>query len=177
MTSYPDFFVDFAVGGAVLGAGLGSEPGAWVDALGPRYVDNDQLDGVLIRYFGFIDVTFRNASGAWRCGAVDVKVVDLHRFPDMVPGPVAARYGEFPHRIPFGEVADRAVEAGLEIYHVRRRHPASLERYWIPDGAVMFSLVSAYQAADLPALHIGDLHSAGTAAGVDLPAESRTRYR
>ena len=89
----------------------------------------------------------------------------------------AARYGNFPPRVPFEEVADRLVSAGVEIYHVRRVHMASLEEYWIPECKVMFSLISEYQMKDFPALRLGDVNAVATAAGVDFQAERLTRYR
>ncbi|MEU7801451.1 hypothetical protein AB0B10_19490 [Micromonospora arborensis] len=177
MSSHLDFFADFAVTGMVLGVGLGSRPDDWPGVLGSDFHEASWTDRHLVRQFGFVDANFHDGSGEWVCDSVNVNQGQLHRFDDMVPEAIGSRYGSFPPRVPFEEVANRLVSAGVEIYHVRRVHMASLEEYWIPDGKVMFWLISDYQLEDFPALRLGDVYVASTATGVDLRAELLTRYR
>ncbi|PYC67261.1 hypothetical protein C7C45_22630 [Micromonospora arborensis] len=177
MSSHLDFFADFAVTGMVLGVGLGSRPDDWPGVLGSDFHEASWTDHHLVRQFGIVDANFYDGSGEWICDCVNIKPWQLHRFDDMVPEVIGSRYGSFPPRVPFEEVADRLVSAGVEIHHVRRVHMASLEEYWIPDGEVMFWLISDYQLEDFPALRLGDVYAVSTATGVDLRADLLTRYR
>jgi hypothetical protein len=178
MTTHADFLADFAVSGEVCGAGLGPEPGAWVDALGPQFVDNDVLEKTLIRYYGFVSVTFRPTADRWLCDAITVKVGELSQQPDApVPAAVTERYGSFPERVPFTDVADRLVAAGAEIHHVRRVHEAALELYWVPAGRVLFWLISPYQVEQMPELRLGDIYTVSTETGTAIPAQDLTRFR
>ncbi|MEU8330062.1 hypothetical protein [Micromonospora sp. NPDC048839] len=176
MSSYLDFFADFAVSGMVLGVGLGSRPDDWPGVLGSDFDEGSGNDRHLVRQFGFVDANFHDGSGEWVCDCILVHLWKLPRFDDMVPEAIGSRYGSFPPRVPFEEVADRLVSAGVEIYHVRRVHMASLEEYWIPDSKVMFSLISEYQLEDFPALRLGDISAVSTTTGVDLRSEQLTRY-
>ncbi|MGC5290762.1 hypothetical protein [Micromonospora sp. DT231] len=177
MSSHLDFFADFAVSGMVLGVGLGSRPDDWPGVLGSDFDEGSWNDRHLVRQFGFVNANFQDGSGEWVCDSVVVHAWKLHKFDDMVPNAIGSRYGSFPPRVPFEEVAERLVSAGVEIYHVRRVHMASLENYWIPDCKVMFWLISEYQLEDFPALRLGDVDSVSTVTGVDLRAELLTRYR
>ncbi|MEU1399022.1 hypothetical protein ABZ403_23520 [Micromonospora zamorensis] len=177
MSSHLDFFADFAVTGMVLGVGLGSRPDDWPGVLGSNFDEASWTDRHLVRQFGFVDVNFHDGSGEWVSDSILVHQWKLHRFDDMVPEAIGSRYGSFPPRVPFEEVADRLFSAGVEIYHVSRVNVASLEQYWMPDGKVMFSLISEYQLEDFPALRLGDVYEASTTTGVELRAEVLTRYR
>jgi hypothetical protein len=178
VATHLDLFVDFAVSGEVCGAGLGTEPGAWVDALGPQYVDNELVENTLIRYFGIVTATFgRSESGRWLCQTIGIKPGDVARFPDMVPGPVADRYGAVPGRVPFDAVADRLTAAGAEIHHVRRVHEASLEEYWVPAGRVLFAVISPYQSDQISDLRLGDVYSVSTDIDATIQPTDLTRYR
>ncbi|MFG1892517.1 hypothetical protein ACGFIP_00655 [Micromonospora zamorensis] len=177
MSSHLDFFADFAVTGMVLGVGLGSRPDDWPGVLGSDFHEASWTDRHLVRQFGFVDANFHDGSGEWACDCVKVNPWQLHRFDDFVPKAIGSRYGSFPSQVPFEEVANRLVSAGVEIYHVSRVAVASLEQYWIPDGKVIFSLISEYQLEGFPALRLGDVYEAYTTTGVDLRAELLTRYR
>ncbi|GAA2184965.1 hypothetical protein [Micromonospora lupini] len=177
MSSHLDFFAGFAVTGTVLGVGLGSRPDDWPSVLGSDFDEGSWNERHLVRQFGFVNANFHDGSGEWICDSVVVHAWKLHKFDDLVPKSIGSRYGSFPPRVPFEEVADRLVSAGVEIYHVSRLHMASLEQYWIPDCKVMFWLISEYQLEDFPALRLGDVDSVSTATGVDLRAELLTRYR
>jgi hypothetical protein len=177
MASYLDFFADFAVSGRIAGVGLGSRPGDWPKALGDRYFEASWNSGHLVRQFGFIDANFGDGSGEWICDLIQVTPPKVDQFDNMVPDVIGAGYGSFPARVPFGDVAELVAGAGAEVHHVPRVNEASLETYWVPDGKVMFWLISAGQAAEYPDLRIGDVWSASTAANVDIPADRRVRYR
>ncbi|GII79653.1 hypothetical protein Sru01_46350 [Sphaerisporangium rufum] len=177
MSSYLDFFAEFAVTGMVLGVGLGSRPDDWPGTLGDDFHEASWTDHHLVRQFGFIDANFHDGSGEWICDHVNVRPGQMHRFDDMVPKAIGIRYGSFPRRLPFEDVANRLVGAGVEIHHVSRMNMACLEEYWIPEGKVMFSLISEYQREDFPALRLDDVWTATTTTGVDLRAEQLTRYR
>ncbi|WP_433535059.1 hypothetical protein ACQPZK_23505 [Micromonospora sp. CA-249363] len=177
MPSHLDFLADVAVTGTVLGVGLGSRPDDWPGVLGSDFHEASWTDRHLVRQFGFVDANFHDGSGEWICDYVDVKLWQVHRFDDFVPEAILSRYGHFPPRVPFEEVADRLVSGGVEIYHVRREQVASLEQYWIPEGKVMFSLISEYQREDFSALRLRDIYSVSTTAGVDLRPELLSRYR
>lgn len=175
--SYVQFFVDFAARGEVLGLGLGSPPEAWAAVLGTDFADYSRRLGLLSRDFGLIETDFTEDSGTWNCSYVALNVSELQSGDLVVPAAVLDRFGSFPDRVPFDEIADAAAGAGVAVYHARRTHPASLEQYWIPGAGVMFWLISEAQVADFPGLQIGDVYSATRLAGVDVAPEDRTRYR
>lgn len=178
MTTHLDLFVDFAVSAEVCGAGLGTEPGAWVAALGPRYVDNEHLlPTTLIRYFGIVTATFGRDGDRWLCHTIGIKPGDVARFPDMVPAPIAERYGEIPAQVPFDEVADRLAAAGVEIYHVPRRDDVSPEIYWVPAGRALFYAVAPCNVPDLKHLRLGDIYSVDVTDDPDIYPRTVTRYR
>jgi hypothetical protein len=177
MPSHLDFFLDFAMTGQVFGAGLGTRPEAWPAVLGADFTDFGPSEHELARQFGLIDVYFEDFAGEWVCDRISIRPGQLYRFDDWVPVPVTDRYGPFPGRVPFDEVADRLTQAGVPIDHVLRRHEAELEEYWIPDTKVMFSLISLGQAEDFPALRIGDLWNVSTSVGAEIPDDRRERYR
>jgi hypothetical protein len=178
VSSYLDFFLDFASTGRIFGMGIGSSPDDWSAVLGDEFGDFLASEHELARQFGLIDAYFGDISGEWRCHRISVRPGELYRFDDWVPGPVRERYGQFPGRVPFDEVADRLAQAGVEVDHLIRTSEASLEEYWIPRSGVTFRALAAYQADDFPALRIGDLWSAGAFAGDHIvPEERRVRYR
>jgi hypothetical protein len=177
-SSYLDFFLDFGSTGRIFGVGVGSGPDEWSAVLGDEFTDFLASDHELARQFGLIDAYFSDISGDWLCSRISIRPGQLYRFDDWVPGTVRERYGQFPGRVPFDEVADRLAQAGVEVDHVARTSEASLEDYWIPASGVSFGVLSAYQADDFPALRIGDVWSAGAfAGGYTVPPERRVRYR
>ncbi|BFU46046.1 hypothetical protein [Krasilnikovia sp. MM14-A1004] len=177
MPSYIDFFAGFAATGRVLDVGVGSVPDDWSTALGADFTDESGSAHHLVRQFGLVDAHFDDSSGGWTCNLVNLRPGQLYRFDDWVPQPIVARFGAFPGRIPFEELVDPVSGAGLEIHHITRTHPATLEEYWIPESKVRFSLISEYQVDDFPALRVGDVWSVGIDARIDIPADQRTRYR
>jgi hypothetical protein len=172
-----DLLVDFAVSGRVAGVGLGSRPADWPSALGDRFFETSWRPDHLVRSFGCVDAHFEDDSGAWLCHLIKVALNEVNTLDDAVPSVLAERYGQFPARTPFGEVAEAVAAAGAEVYHSPRVHEAALETYWVPAGKVMFWVVSPYQAGDLGVLQVGDVYSVSTDSRVDLPPSSLTRFR
>jgi hypothetical protein len=177
MTSFRDFFVDFGVSGTIAGVGLGSRPDEWPAALGERYFEASWKAGHLVRQFGFVDAHFEVVSGEWICNLIQVTAPKVAQFDDMVPAVIGEKYGPFPARVPFDELAEVAAGRGAEVCHLSRIDDVSPEQYWMPDGKVMFWVVSERQAGEQPELRIGDVWSASTDARVDIPKDQQERYR
>lgn len=169
--------VEFAVSGRVLGLGIDSRPADWPPVLGDKFFEANWRPGHLVRQFGFVDAHFEDDSGNWACHLVQIAPNKVNRFDDMIPSVIAERYGQFPARIPFSDVAEAIAATGAEVHHVPKVNEASLETYWIPAGKVMFWVISPFQAGDHPALQVGDVYSVSTDSHVDIPAERRTRHR
>jgi hypothetical protein len=178
LPSYLDFFLDFASTGRIFGVGIGSGTDEWSAVLGDQFTDFHASEHELARQFGLIDAYFDDISGDWLCDRISVRPGQLHRFDDWVPGAVRARYGQFPGRVPFDEVADWLAQAGVEVDLVIRTSDVSPDEYWIPQSGVSFEVLSGTQAEDLPPLRAGDVWSAGAfAGGYFVPPERRVRYR
>lgn len=175
--SYLDLLVDFGASGRIAGVGLGSRPADWPPALGETFFEASWHPGHLIRQFGFVDAHFEDDTGEWICHLITIQPVKVNRFPDMVPGPIAERYGDFPAHIPFAGAADALTDAGVEIFHLGRRPEASPETYWVPSSKVMFWVATAYQADQVRDLQVGDISSVGTDSRVDAPRAPWTKYR
>jgi hypothetical protein len=174
--SHLEFFLDFARTGQVFGVGLGTRPEAWPAVLGDDFTDFSPSEHEFARQFGLVDVYFGDFAGEWVCDRIAIRPGQLYRFDDWVPARLQVRYGPFPGRVPFDEVADLLTRAGVPVDHVLRRDEASLEEYWIPDTKVTFSVISPYQAEDFPALRIGDLWSVSTSVGAEIPDDRRERF-
>jgi hypothetical protein len=173
---YLDFFADFAVSGQVAGVGLNSRPADWPLALGNNFSEASFHPGHLIRGFGFIEANFEDDTGEWLCDLIHIKPDKVHRFPGMIPPVIGERYGEFPARIGFADVAEALAAAGAEVRHIPRTYQYSPEIYWVPEGKVMFEVVSPEQADQFKVLMVGDVFSVTTDTRIDL-ADHGTRYR
>ncbi|GAA0488569.1 hypothetical protein Ade02nite_72480 [Paractinoplanes deccanensis] len=175
--TYVDFFVDFAVSGQVAGVGLSSPLAAWPPALGDDYRDASWSAGDMVRQFGFVDAYFEDTTGEWLCRQILVKPDWTNSFAGNAPAVIAERYGEFPARVSFVEIADALAAAGAEVRLLPRVSKAQQDLYWIPAGNVLVSAVSAAQAGDFTGLEPGDIYSAETNTLLALPDGHGTRYR
>ncbi|MFD7628380.1 hypothetical protein ACFV7Q_20450 [Streptomyces sp. NPDC059851] len=108
-----DFYAHVATRCSVLGAGIGSDPAAWEDAVGPDYLD-DPGDGLLRRDYGLVELSFSDVEGRLTCSGISVQV---HRLvhDTRVPPALERAYGTFAPRTRFEELRRVVLSLGCTV--------------------------------------------------------------
>jgi hypothetical protein len=110
-----DLYVDALVSGQVLGVAAGATDGEVARALGADFLD-DVGKKRMRRDYGLVELYFQREGGEWRCAGITLQVHRLTEVGvDMVPAPLAARYGAFRPVVPFAAVADAVRAGGREL--------------------------------------------------------------
>jgi hypothetical protein len=178
--SHRELFVDFAVHGTVLGLGLGSRLHQWDAAYGVAFDERVRPADQLAREYGLVEADFRlGDGGTWICSHVGLKAVKLADPGEQaIPAAIEDRYGQFPDRVVFAEIAEDIAVHKASVYELKRHDAAAMSRFWIPaiDGGVMCYVISDYQADDFPSLRIGDLYSASRTEGLVMDLSQLTQY-
>jgi hypothetical protein len=174
--AYLDFFTGFATTGRIFGAGVGTRPEDWPPLLGEEFFDASWNPRHRVLQFGFVDINFGNETGEWICDMILIKPTRWWEHSAAAPARLAERYGEFPDRVVFDDVAAALVAAGAEVRRLPREGKVLPEIYWVPDGKVVIEAVTTGMVEGYADLRPGDAHSMSAQILVDMPAGYGTAY-
>jgi hypothetical protein len=116
--SYLDFLVDALAGVGMSAVGRGFTSSEIQACWGDEFFDDEHKSGRMMRRdYGLVEFSFARPgkADAWVCTGGVIQVHRLARKADIVPQPVAERYGQFAAVVPFTVLLDTAQARGLAL--------------------------------------------------------------
>jgi hypothetical protein len=116
--SYLDFLVDALAGVGMSAVGRGFTSSDIQACWGDGFFDDEHKSGRMMRRdYGLVEFSFarRGRADAWVCTGGVIQVHRLARTADIVPQPVAERYGQFAAVVAFTVLLDAAQARGLAL--------------------------------------------------------------
>jgi hypothetical protein len=109
-----DLYVEALTEGTVLGVAVGATDDEVANVLGTDFLD-DVRKKRMRRDYGLIELYFHREGYVWRCAGITLQVHRLAGATDLVPAPLAERYGAFRPLVPFAEVSAEVRARGREL--------------------------------------------------------------